>query len=97
MESADQCTLYCDRNIVNRRNVSMQVGKSYASCKKFLVLEVETRITCMAMQVLDMAELSDIPTMDIPPRDDAPDIIKKIYLGRVSNIIYENYVSEHRN
>lgn len=51
----------------------------------------------MAMQVLDMAELSDIPTMDIPPMDDAPDIIKKIYLGRVSNIIYENYVSEHRN
>ena len=58
-------------------------------------LEVETRVTCMAMQVLDMAELSDIPTMDT--RDDAPDIIKKIYLGRVSNIIYENYVSEHRN
>jgi hypothetical protein len=75
----------------------MQVGKSYASCNKFLVLEDETRITCIAMQVLDMAELSDIPTMDIPPRDDAPDIIKKIYLGRVSNIIYENYVSEHRN
>jgi hypothetical protein len=38
----------------------------------------------MAMQVLGMAELSDIPTMNIPPKDDAPDIIKKIYLGRVS-------------
>jgi hypothetical protein len=55
-----------------------------ASCVKFLVLEVETGVTCMAMQVLGMAELSDIPTMNIPPKDDAPDIIKKIYLGRVS-------------
>lgn len=51
----------------------------------------------MAMQVLGMAKLSDIPTMNIPPKDDAPDIIKKIYLGRVSNIIYENYVSEQGN
>ncbi len=75
----------------------MPVDKSYASCKNFLMLEVETRVTCMAMQVLGMSELSDIPTINIPPKDDAPDIIKKIYLGRVSNIIYENYVSEQGN
>ena len=75
----------------------MPVDKSYASCKKFLMLEVETRVTCMAMQVLGMSQLSDIPTMNIPPNDDAPDILKKIYLGRVSNIIYENYLSEQVN
>ena len=87
--SGDPCTLYSDRNLVNRRNVTMPVDKSYASCKKLLVLEIETRVTCMPLQVLGMAKLSDTPTMNIPPKHNAPDILKKIYLGQVSNIIYE--------
>ena len=58
------------------------------------MLEVETRVTCMAMQVLGMTKLSDTPTTNIPPKHDAPGILKKIYLGRVSNMIYENYISE---
>ena len=92
--SGDPCTLYSDRNLINRRNVTMPVDNSYASCKKFLMLEVETRVTCMAMQVLGMTKLSDTPTTNIPPKHDAPGILKKIYLGRVSNMIYENYISE---
>lgn len=58
------------------------------------MLEVEARVTCMGMHVLGMTKLSDNPTKDIPPKKDTADIIKKIYLHRLSNIIYENYVSE---
>ena len=48
----------------------------------------------MAMQVFGMTKLSDTPTTNIPPKHDAPGILKKIYLGRVSNMIYENYITE---
>lgn len=72
----------------------MPVDKNYSNCKQFLMLELETRIVAMAMHVLGMQNLNDVPETNIPPKEDSPGILKKIYLHRISNMIYENYVSE---
>ena len=57
------------------------------------MLELETRVVAMGMHVLGMEALSDDPRTNIPPSMNAPCILKKLYLYRLSNI-YEDYVSE---
>jgi hypothetical protein len=58
------------------------------------MLELETRVVAMGMHVLGMEALSDDPRTNIPPSMNAPSILKKLYLYRLSNMIYEDYVSE---
>ncbi len=58
------------------------------------MLELETRVVAMGMHVLGMKALSDDPRTNIPPSMNAPSILKKLYLYQLSNMIYEDYVSE---
>ena len=67
--SSDKCTMFADRALINRRNVSTDVRKKYNACKQFFLLEVEARILAAAMQVLKIKSFRDIPTFDILPAD----------------------------
>ena len=77
----------------------MPVDKNYTNCKTFLMLELETRVVAMGMAVLGIEDLSDDSKTNISPSmnkacDKASGVLKKLYLYRLSNMIYENYISE---
>ena len=72
----------------------MPVDKNYTNCKTFLMLELETRVVAMGMAVLGIEDLSDDSKTNIPPSMNASSVLKKLYLYRLSNMIYENYISE---
>lgn len=74
----------------------MPVDKNYSNCKQFLMLELETRVVAMGMHILGMQNLTDVPETNIPPKEDSPGILKNLYLHRISNMIYEKYVSEEK-
>ena len=94
LSAADPYTMSSDRNLINRRNVKMPVDKNYTNCREFFLMEVETRVTAMAMLVLGMNDISDDPMKNIPPTLESPGILKKIYLGKTSNMIYNDYICE---
>ena len=60
----------------------MPVDKNYTNCR------------AMATLVLGMNDISDDPTKNIPPTLESPGILKKIYLGKISNMIYNDYICE---
>ena len=49
---SDQCTLYADRNLINRRNVVEEVKKNFDACKQFFNLEIEARVVAAALKIL---------------------------------------------
>ena len=59
--SGDKCTLFSDRNLINRRNVKEDVDAAVNPCRKFFDLEVKARLMAAAMQVLGMEDLQDTP------------------------------------
>ena len=72
----------------------MPVDKNDTNCKAFLILELETRVVAIGMAVLGIEDLSDDPKTNIPPSMNASSVLKKLYLHRLSNMIYKNYISE---
>lgn len=59
---ADVGTLYADRNLINRRNVTADVHSNWANNKAFALLEIKARIIAAAMEVLGMGTMDDEPT-----------------------------------
>ena len=55
----DACTMYSDRNLVNRRNVKSDVSAAANACRRFFQLEVEARIIAAALSILGMKEMDD--------------------------------------
>ena len=50
--TADKCTMYSDRNLINRRNVKSDVSSAANPCRRFFQLEVEARIIGAAVKVI---------------------------------------------
>ena len=64
----DLCTLFADRTLINRRNVTGDVHSSYRANRDFLSLVFKSRILAAAMKVLGMEGKSGIPTKhSLPP------------------------------
>ena len=59
--SSDKCTLYNDRNLINRRNVVTDVSKNVSACKKFFLLEVKARVVAAAMNELGIEDIDSSP------------------------------------
>eukprot|EP00795_Rhopilema_esculentum_P010018 gene10018-18649_t len=59
--ASDKCTLYCDRNLVDRRNVSTDVKHRVNQSKKFLNLTVKARVIAGALKLLDLRSVDDLP------------------------------------
>ena len=82
--------MYSDRNLVNRRNVEGDVTAAANACRRFLQLEVETRVVAAALEILGMSSLDDEKlTKNAPPNSDATDDAKKSYLRRIAPLVVD--------
>ena len=62
--SADKCTLYSDRNLINRRNVVTDVKTRVSACKQFFNVSLDARVTAAALQELGMEDINAVPAED---------------------------------
>ena len=60
--SDDHCTLFADRNLINRRNVREDPHSAYRPDRDFLILEVKARILAAAFHVLGLKSKDEKPT-----------------------------------
>ena len=58
----NKCTLAADKILVNRRNVIPEVKRRYAACRRFLDVELESRILAAGLKLLNISNLKDIPS-----------------------------------
>ena len=92
--AADKCTLFSDRNLINRRNVKADVDAAVNPCRKFFELEVKARLMAAAMQVLGMENLEDTPRGEFfcPNLRDAGNVEEKDYLRKIASSVIDNFV-----
>lgn len=97
--AGDKCTLYSDRNLINRRNVRENVDAAVNPCRKFFELEIKARLIASAVHELGMNNLSDSPTGEFwqPNLPEASDIEKKEYLHKVASRVVDSYVIRRKN
>ena len=87
----DQCTLFCDRNLINQRNIAVDVSKNVNATKSFVLLETDVRIVAAGMNELGIEDISQEPSSDIIPpnlkaasKDDKRQFLKSL-AGKVVN------------
>ena len=92
--ASDKCTMYSDRNLVNRRNVKGDVTAAANACRRFFQLEVESRVIAGTLHVLGMSNIDDKqPTakMSLPCSDD--DVkSKRDYLYGLASLVVNTFV-----
>ena len=59
--ASDKCTLYCDRNLINRRNIKSDVSSAVNACGRFFHLGVEARVIFWGLAVLGIENLNEEP------------------------------------
>lgn len=69
--SDDHCTLFADRNLINRRNVREDPHSAYWPDRDFLILEVKARILAAAFHVLGLKSRDEKP-LHYPFPEDLP-------------------------
>ena len=58
----DSCTMFSDRTLINRRNVTGDTHSSYRVNRDFLSIVFESRVIAAAMEVLGFENQSSMPT-----------------------------------
>ena len=58
----DNCTMFSDRTLINRRNVTGDTHSSYRANRDFLSIVFESRVIAAAMKVLGFENQSSMPT-----------------------------------
>lgn len=94
----DKCTLFADRNLINRRNVSSDTHHNYSPNKQMLKLAVKARIITAGMKILGLTELSGRPTTSCYPADlsNQDKRAKKTYLRKLASSIVDEYVVDNK-
>ena len=87
----DKCTLYSDRNLINRRNVKNDVDSAVNAARRFFVIEVESRIVAAAMTELGIDEFDSTPENG-PSTENWTTKEKKDYLCKLSSKIVDKYI-----
>ncbi|XP_068670229.1 uncharacterized protein [Montipora foliosa] len=97
--AGDKCTLYSDRNLINRRNVSSDVDVAVNPCRKFFDLEVKARLIAAALNELGMSDISDSPKGEFsqPNLPEASNMEKKDYVRKIATHIVDGYVIRREN
>ena len=67
--ASDKCTLFSDRNVINRRNVKADAHHAYAPNKQMFLLAVKARIIACAMKILGLEKIDSRPTAHLYPKD----------------------------
>ena len=57
--TSDKCTLFNERQLINRRNVVGEVKSKYNACKQFFDVALDARIVAAAMQILKIADIEE--------------------------------------
>ena len=93
VSDADKGTLFADRNVINRRNVTADVHSNWAHCKAFAILEIKARIIAAAITVLGMQNINDQPKHNsYISLKHGTDQEKKHYLMKISGQIVDQFV-----
>ena len=61
----DHCTLFANRNLINRCNVAADPTKAHAPDKQMLLLAVKSRLVAATMMELGMDTISGEPTKNL--------------------------------
>ena len=89
----DFCSLYADRNLINRRNVTADVTKAFAPDKQMFLLAVEARIIAAAMKELGLKKMDELPAQE------GASLSECIYGGRQAvwqlNCLATTVISKH--
>lgn len=90
----DRCTLGSDKVLINRRNVVTDVKKRYAAVKKFLQVELESRVLAATLTTLDVEKLDEDPDESVLPsalkQASKPDKIR--FLDGLAGKVIDNFV-----
>ena len=93
---ADVGTLYADRNLINRRNVTADVHSNWANNKAFALLEIKARVIAAAMQVLGMESIDDepsnYPVTEALRNGDA--LHRKLYLNKIGAQVVDQFAMD---
>ena len=90
--ASDKCTLYCDRNLINRRNVKSDVSSAVNACRRFFQLEVEARVIAGGLAVLGIENLNGEPEEKIFMGSENCDSDKKTYLREIATELVDRFV-----
>ena len=95
--SRDKCTLYSDRNLINRRNVKAHVNSAVKPAHSFFDLCLKARVVAAALEIMKLNSVDD--TCADVPKEDASKATKKNYLDKLAGQIVNGYVlntAEHK-
>lgn len=89
----DQCTLFADRNLINRRNVSSDTKHAYSPNKQMFLLALKARVVAAGMKVLGLKELNGTPTKEKFPINESKQDQKaqQKYLRKISTTIVDEH------
>ena len=96
--AVDKCTLYCDQNLINRRNVKSDVDGAVNACRKFFNLEVRARLIVATPGVMNLECFKDSPdnSTELNNLKEASGAEKKRYLRELATSVVDKYVAQKR-
>ena len=59
--ASEKCTMYSDKNLINRRNVKSDVTSAVNACRKFFEIEIEARVVAAGLCVLELDDMDGDP------------------------------------
>ena len=59
VSAADKCTMFSDRNLINRHSVKKDVDSAVNANRRFFTLEVQSRVVAAGMIELGMESLEE--------------------------------------
>lgn len=68
--SSQHGTLYQLRNLLGRTSIKGKPIDSFDPCEDFFVLVVEAHLVAAAMKLLQLQDVSDVPTKEFAPQGD---------------------------
>lgn len=97
--ASDKCTLFSDRNVINRRNVKANAHDAYAPNKQMFLLAVKARIIACAMKTLGLEKIDSRPTAYIYPKDKSRSDrnTKRVYIRNLAAQIVDKFIVDEKS
>ena len=95
----DKCTMFYDRNLINRRNVVTDVKKKFRACHDFFLLGVKSRVVAARLNVLGLSSLDGEPTDEVLPsllRNSSPKT-KRTFMKDLSLKVVDKFILNKEN
>lgn len=98
LSANDKCTLFADRNAINRRNVKADAHHAYAPNKQMFVLAVKARIVAAAMLILGLKDVDGNPTEYRYPNNASKTdkTSKRIYLRNLASQVVRLFIVDEK-